>query len=416
MNFSKVIADWRNTPGLLKVVIVASVFAFVGDMWSFSLLGYRLAGVAWVVPVVLAVLVVLRSPNKVSYPWWLWLSWIALVLVQASLIPFAELDPRVDPLQRTLQLLCPLIIGVAVSCTRPSSAEVESFLGTFRRLVYVLVLLIGIKTGILLTGSLPSWSGLAPEAISITLFSAFALSSFLVLRKKRYLILWLLLLAIPVIMVTRMPIVACLLTLPIALGPMRVSRRIVAMALVAGLGLAVFYMPAFQEKTFYSASGGVADVTLSNPDLATSGRSTMWRAMAASVQDELWLGRGTGAGETLVRQITSDIAYPHNDWLLTLYDYGIVGLVALVVSLVLAMRDAVLKSRSAHSPPVRLVLLTGATAFIPFAVMMISDNILVYGVFFGNLQFALLGLGYGALARAGSGTEPSDTLPKPTAA
>jgi hypothetical protein len=46
-----------------------------------------------------------------------------------------------------------------------------------------------------------------------------------------------------------------------------------------------------------------------------------------------------------------------------------------------------------------LLLVGAATAFIPFVVMMISDNILVYASFFGNIQFAILGLGYGALAR-----------------
>jgi len=41
--------------------------------------------------------------------------------------------------------------------------DVEGVVATFRRLVYVLVVLIGVRSGILLTGRLPDWSGLAPR-------------------------------------------------------------------------------------------------------------------------------------------------------------------------------------------------------------------------------------------------------------
>jgi hypothetical protein len=398
MSVARMVADWRRTPGMLKIVMLATVLAFVGDMWTISLVGYRLAGIAWFVPMVLALLVILRHPNRVVFPWWLWSPWLAILVVNAALIPFAAFHPEVDPLQRTVQLLCPVVIGVAASLARPSTAQVEGFVATFRRLIYVLVILIGVRSGILLTGQLPDWSGLAPEAITVTLLCAFAVSAYLVLRKRGYLVLWVVLLCIPVVMVARMPIVACLLTLPIAFGPMRMWRRVAAVILVLGVGLAVFYMPAFQAKTFYGGSGGLSEVRLSNPDLATAGRNYMWTEMAASTSESLWLGQGTGAGETLIREITP-AGLPHNDWLLTLYDYGIVGVVCLVIAAALALRNALAKARSAHGPPIRLLLLTGATAFIPFAVMMISDNILVYASFFGNIQFAILGLGYGALVR-----------------
>jgi len=399
MSIARVIDDWRRTTGMLKIVILATIVAFVGDMWTLSLFGYRLAGVAWAVPMIVAALMLLRLPHRVCFPLWSWLPWVLLVLVHAVLIPFSDLDARVDPLQRTAQLLCPLFVGMAASVARPSSTETVAFLATFRRLIYLLIILIGIRSGILLTGDLPDWSGLAPEAITVTLLCAFVVSWFSVMNRPRYLILWALLFAIPVVMVTRMPILACLVTLPFAFGRMRLSRRIAALAVVAGLAVAVFYLPAFQAKTFYSSSGTPGEIRLSNPNFASYGRDRMWREMASSASDSLWLGRGTGSGETLVRQLTSSIAYPHNDWLLTLYDYGVVGVVFLVVSIALATTHALLRSRWARAPSTRLLLIGGATAFIPFIVMMISDNILVYASFFGNIQLALLGLGYGALAR-----------------
>ena len=46
----------------------------------------------------------------------------------------------------------------------------------------------------------------------------------------------------------------------------------------------------------------------------------------------------------------------------------------------------------------RLFLIAGAGAFVPFALFMATDNIILYAAFFGNLQFMILGAGYAALA------------------
>jgi hypothetical protein len=40
-----------------------------------------------------------------------------------------------------------------------------------------------------------------------------------------------------------------------------------------------------------------------------------------------------------------------------------------------------------------------ATAFVPYAIIMLTDNIILYVQFFGNLHFALIGIIYGALQR-----------------
>jgi hypothetical protein len=39
----------------------------------------------------------------------------------------------------------------------------------------------------------------------------------------------------------------------------------------------------------------------------------------------------------------------------------------------------------------------GLGAFIPMALFMFSDNVILYAAWFGNLHFALLGLGYASL-------------------
>jgi hypothetical protein len=48
-------------------------------------------------------------------------------------------------------------------------------------------------------------------------------------------------------------------------------------------------------------------------------------------------------------------------------------------------------------PEAAIFLWVGAGAFLPMALFMFSDNVILYAAWFGNLQFAMLGLGYAAL-------------------
>jgi O-antigen ligase len=201
--------------------------------------------------------------------------------------------------------------------------------------------------------------------------------------------------AIPIVALTRTAIVATALTLPLTFAPLRPARRVALVALLALAGWGLFYTPRIQGKMFRSGSGEMTD--LLDNDFSDSGRFFMWKMMRQGISEAPWLGHGAGSGEVFVRNITAGKSgYPHNDWLLTLFDYGIVGTAAFVTSMLAASAHAVISARRAEGAT-RLLLLAGASAFIPFAILMYTDNILVYVSFFGNLHFAILGLGYGAL-------------------
>ena len=45
----------------------------------------------------------------------------------------------------------------------------------------------------------------------------------------------------------------------------------------------------------------------------------------------------------------------------------------------------------------RMLAYASATAFVPYAVIMLTDNVVLYVQFFGNLHFALIGIIYGAM-------------------
>jgi O-antigen ligase len=115
--------------------------------------------------------------------------------------------------------------------------------------------------------------------------------------------------------------------------------------------------------------------------------------MERRIRQRLWLGHGTGSTRVFIKKRTGGLAYPHNDWLLTLHDHGIFGTAVYTLCLLLAMFHALRRAKTASGES-RLLFLAGASSFIPFALIMFTDNIMVYASYYGNLQFTILGLAY----------------------
>lgn len=391
--YDLLLADLKRLPLIIQLVLLFMIVIFA---WSRPLLGYNLSGLAWVIPFAFALLVLARNMSRVTFPFFLWLPWALLLFTSLIFVDRVQLDTRVIPLQRTLQLLSPLAVGMAVSTWRPNADGLQAFLATCRRLAYLILLIVLLKTGVLLTGVLPSVTGLAAEAIAVTLFCTLFATSHIITRSKNDLILWALLACIPIIAVTRTAIAAAMLTFPLSLAPLPLSRRIVALVLIALAGVAVFNSEHVQKKMFYSGGGTFEDINSGNNDLATSGRKFMWEKMGAAAQNEKWTGHGTGMGETFVYRLTRNLAYPHNDWLLTFFDYGYLGVAIYILCLILTIRHGFFMARQESVPGIRLLFYSGISAFVPFTIMMFTDNIMVYASYFGNLHFTIIGMAYGA--------------------
>jgi hypothetical protein len=375
---------------MVVIVLVFTVVAFYGN-WK--VLNYSISGISWVVPLAVALLVLARNIDRVTFPFVFWFPWALLLFTYLTIVDYRLINTRVVPVQRTLQVLSPVIVGMAVSSLRPSTRVLEFFFKALHWLGYVLLGVALFKTAPVLFKE--GFSGLAAEMITVLLVCTFLANRYLMAKEKKDLWLWALLACVPVLMLTRTAIAATLLTFPLSFGPMRKSYRIGALLLIAAVGLGLFYSPRVQQKMFYSGQGELSDIL--SEDFETSGRSFMWERMFAGAQEEHWTGHGSGTGETFVYQITGSAAYPHNDWLLTYYDYGVLGVAVFTGCMLLTMWDCLRKARTCRHPETRLLLLVGASAFIPFMLMMLTDNIMVYSSFFGNLHFTLMGLAYGSL-------------------
>ncbi len=381
-------AQRSRLPFFIWLIIVSTGFACLS---SVEIGGIHLTGIAWVVPLIAAILLLSARLRSIRFPVWIWVPW-------ALLLGISFVYSKYSGLQRTVQVIAPVIVGITMSTYKLDEEGLESFLRACKQLSIALIVIAGFKSGLFVTGVLPERTGLAAEVMTgMLLCSVFAASYSL--GTSRDIIWWLALATIPFIAVTRTAIAATFLTLPLTLGPMKLKRRIIYMLIVCIIGTAIFYTPRVQKKFFYQGQGEMSDVLDMN--FADTGRFFMWEQMRKGVMSEPWFGHGVGAGEDFTWKITmGSVGYPHNDWLLTEYDYGKVGVIIYAATL-LAMCLHAFRLSLVTSGITRILFAAGSAGFIVFAMMMYTDNIMVYASFFGNLHFSILGLAYGSMPKAG---------------
>jgi O-antigen ligase len=292
-------------------------------------------------------------------------------------------------------LLCPVIVGTAVSAFHIREIQVRGFLELIRLFVLGFFIMVIIKSGLLFTGILPHAIGFAPQSTTAALLCAIFAVGYSI-KRKTDLYLWIMGLAIPVIGLTRMAIIAAGVTIPFTFASLKIKKRLVLLTIIATMSVALFYTERVQRKMFYSGTGTLQDLRLSNPDLFTTGRSSLWDYMIEEIKESPFWGHGANASEEFVFSVTwGTLTHPHNDWLRLLYDYGLVGTSAFAFCLVAQVIHLLKRAKRTFGES-RILLYAGASSFLPFVLLMFTDNIILYAAFFGNLQFTILGLVYAA--------------------
>ena len=142
-------------PLIIWLVFAGNIMAFTEG----SLMGYRLTGLGWFLPLSFAVFMVLMRMDKVKFPILLWLPWIIVVFGY-------YLNSKYPALQRSVQLLCPIVIGMAVSTYRYEEAHMERILQLSKYLAISLFVIIIFRLGVLVSGILPPTTGLAGHSMT----------------------------------------------------------------------------------------------------------------------------------------------------------------------------------------------------------------------------------------------------------
>lgn len=388
-----------HLPFIVWVVVISTFIACIGGK---GILGYRIAGLGWFIPLVVSLLILMKKPGSIKFPILIWLPWICLVIIYVIV---AEVP---NAFQRSIMLLCPIIVGMAVSQYSITEQALQSFKKLYHYLAIALLIVAGFKSGLLLTGELPKAAGLAAEVMTGALLCSLYASRY-ALGEKKAMIWWGALAAIPVIALTRMGIAASGVTLPLTFAPLKRFKRVFIIILIGVIELGIFNMPRTQEKMFYSGRGTFAELRLDNPNFATSGRAFMWDIMKPEIKKKPIFGHGANASEMFISVLTGGLAHPHNDWLRLLYDYGYLGTFVFVWCLIVQFFHA-LKRAKKTTEGTRILFYAGVSSLLVFVLFMFTDNIILYTAFFGNLQFTILGLAYASLEKYKSGQRPAKRI------
>lgn len=382
----------QQLPSVAWVVLISTLAAVIpGEL----ILGYQMSAFGWLVPLLVSIHTLIRTSGKVRFPFVIWLPWICLVSGYL-LVASAE-----NALQRSVMLLTPIVVGMAVSKYAVTEEGLRRFSFLCDYFWKALLVVVLVKSGIVLTGVLPEVTGMAAEAITASLLAVVFAAQY-AMGRQAGLLWWAAMAAIPVIAVTRSAIVVSAIALPFTFAPLAPRKRAISLAIICILAFGVFYTERMQNKMFYSGEGTIADMSRENPDFKTSGRTTIIDAMEREVELSPWWGHGANASEEFVLELTEVLRHPHNDWLRIAYDYGYFGVVVFALTLVLQAWHALRRAFTASGEK-RVLYYAGASSFVSFALLMFTDNIILYAAFFGNVQFAILGLAYGSEAEEVNG-------------
>ena len=389
----------RNVPLPFIALAIGMISSYIPDLLPGGI-GVNISYLGWIIPLLGCGWVVLKKPFFITFPLGLWFLWAVWVVFYLS---FATAE---HALQRSVMLLTPLVVGAGFSTLNVDTELIEQFSLWLSRFFWIFIAVAGVATGLLSAGQLYDVSGFAAGSITASLLAVW----FAVLYTggdRLALPYWAVLALVPVLAVTRTGMVAVALTLPLTLAPLAIKKRLLVLVLLLAGGSVVFQLDRVQNKMFYSGSGTVSDAARGMTDLftgnsqgrsgdfATSGRQAMSEELLAHMDEAYWFGHGSNTTEAVTMAI-GGLTHPHNDWLRVRYEYGMFGLLIFAFSMLAQMRHA--QRRASLAPGGSSIFFyAGAGAFIPMAIFMFSDNVMLYAAWFGNLQFAMLGLGYAAL-------------------
>lgn len=378
-------------PFLLRLVILGIFVA-----WLFGnrvVAGFNVTGWCWLIPLAVSVLSFLVSRRR-NFPLRYWMPWI-LVLV----VGYSTRQQYPDATQSTAQMLTPFFVGMAASSLHMDEARIARVLTWIASLAIVAWIIIGIKLPMILSGILPTRGAMTPEAITCTMFAAIYISLYACGNTSA---LWryIAVLAVPAILLTRGPLLAALATAPLTMSPLPTKRRAILTSLLIVAALALFFTPRMQRVMFRSGSGKVSDLSASNQDLDLSGRRALWQAVWDGWKERPWIGHGPNSSRTvLTSKVSRELYLPHNDWLRCLHDFGVIGVLCYAFGII-AQIWALIRMAPHLETPSRSLAYAAASAFIPYCIVMFTDNVTLYVQYYGNFHFALIGVVYAAASRS----------------
>lgn len=354
--------------------------------------GFNYTGWMWMIELVVGMLILaadraLHRPYPVAFPYRPWLAWCGLVWL--SLLWTDELERR--HVQEAIQVTMPLLLGVIASVFIRSERQVDVLLRTFRwsfLVVAASALLANSAEG---TGA-DLATGLRPLGMTAALIGCVFLAE-VPTKPLPSLTGWSACVVLNFVTGARtitLGLVLLLIFNPLVKG---FGKRLVFGAIIAGLGLGIFYSPQFQSRFFYSGHGDLSD--LSGDNVQGSGRFDAWPYIWKKAWQRPIVGLGIGSAYEFVPKFWEDIHQVHNDYLRVGFELGLVG-IAVFVPTLLWQTSRLWRGARNTTGATRCAFAAAFLGMLVFMINACTDNPLTYNIWFTDPLFVLIGAAYGA--------------------
>lgn len=331
---------------------------------------------------------------------------------------------RFEALKQAIQFAAPLLIGVLALVVIHERRQIEAMRRGFWM---ALALACALAVGSTLTGlyrGIPGLSGaLVSRSFAIFLLPLMALAlAGWRYRSRALLLVAALLVTLTLLTLSRMALLTMVVLLWAAVG--RSTGRARAVAAVVGLAalLLAFQYEPFRARIFadpevgftgfeVQISGRGSEATLSLGGVDLTGRGLLWLQTGRSALLAPLTGHGTGSAThylASVLRLPSD--HPHNDYLRLLHDLGIAGFILGAVFVLGSLRWLRRLQAEADGPLARELALAAFLACSAYALMALTDNVMIYVSFFTQNVFLLV-----ALAVRARELETAERAPAPAA-
>ena len=358
----------------------------------------RHTGLLWMMTLVAGfILIPLRGPAKVHFPWLLWLPFYAFMGISLT---WSEMDWK-NNVQLFVQMLLFPVIGIISSYVIRSEKQLEELnryfiIGTLIIGVICAFYMIGPGQSLQLTDN-GQYTGFAerPAATSMIVVASIFLAQIHKIPRTAIL-MWFTCFLVCIISRSRMAtlILVALWIVHPQLSSFRMRLGLIGIALLAGM--LAFNTPIIQDRFFkkssgFSGTGTIEDVAKGKFDSA--GRFNTWPSVIKKSAETPWFGHGCGQSAPFVYSIWAPIDKPHNEYLRVLYDEGYIGIGFLALGLIgTLVHLSWILARDRRRNWATSAAIIGWWGFILISIV---DNSLVYGNNFVHPLFMLVGAASG---------------------
>lgn len=354
--------------------------ALLFSMIPINFLGFSTNGWGWLIILIVSLLKIFHSglKRKIFYIWSLWITFLLFRL---------SLQPSVESIQYTAQLITPLLLGMAIATTRLTETinrKIFKLIFIAAPIFYILQLIF------ILSKEIPGGSLVMTDVIFCTVF----ITHYSYNKSNKSLIYFILFLFHQILSKTRMSIFMTLISIPLSIKKMNFKKKTISILLIAIISIGIFYSPIIQNKMFFSGHGQISDLNFNNPDLRTSGRTTIWLALIDDLDNNWLFGHGSRSSYFFMKEKFVTIHEPHNDYIRLIYDFGIVGLVIYFFCFTAQILTIFFNYRARTNLVEKQIDKIALILLVLFLGFMITDNTILYAVTYTNFVFYFIGLSF----------------------